>query len=234
MTTTFADSDADMNDLKDADCRNCCDTGMVVDSNSGEASACPACRTIDSSADPRAAYLRRSLADGLGNEIRPHRFAAPSSVVGAVTQATLAGVVTVDDLRVAIGEARRVSSRDVLDIGAERVPLSYLLALADLAVEYLESERKFGESSCAVMRGSSSKEAELEACARRVAVAEVALRSVTGTALPLSSTTCQDLSISDDLAIDGAVPKDVKPRGDSGRWWSRIWNRSRSTSMPSP
>ena len=233
MTTTFASSDTDMSDMSDlnADCRNCCDTGMVVDSESGEASACPACRTIDSSADPRT-YWRKSTAEGSDSGIRSRRLVTSSSSIGA-------GTMTAEDLRVTIAEARRRASVGDMDAGMEHVSSSCLLALADLAVEYLEAERRFGEVSCMVMRGESSEHSGLEACARQVAVAEVALRSVTG-ATPASAT-CQDLvavdaSTVDDRAVDGRGVdlREAKSQDGPGRWWSRIWHRSRSASASSP
>ncbi len=260
-TATRVEPDAD--DLRDAECDHCCGTGAVIDSvSSGEWSSCPACRP-----DEPAAQARHGTARGATGSIPMRtRSSAEGSDSGIRTSRSIAGsgsprppsidpeaAIALEDLRAAVEDARTYHAHQSGRTGGAS-DVDPVVSLADRALEYLEAEGSFREASCAVMRGASPASVDLPACARRVAIAEVALRTVASAGSRSSVEVDLDPANAAGACVDRDAPDSGAQRpardgsssvgsvdgsgGDggrrvAGRWWSRLWPRSRTVSVRS-
>jgi hypothetical protein len=247
-TATRVEPDAD--DLRDVDCDHCCGTGVIYDADavSGEGgSRCPACRPDEASALARrevSTNRGRASAEGSDSGIRTGPRLASGSRPPRSSSIDPGADVTLEDLRSAVENAR--ASRDGAGTGdVERAAAlsSCLISLADRALEYLEAEGIFREASCAVMGGADPENVDFAACVSRVAIAEVALRTVAsaGSSSPGKATMVLDVGTCDDLGAPDAprAGGNVSPSGVVDdrraitRWWSRLWPKSRGVSVRS-
>jgi hypothetical protein len=250
MMTTRVHADGGLRDGVDGDagidlddggggggsCGDCCDTGMVFDVVAGTSSPCATCHR-EPGVDPRVVHWERTTAEGSDGGIRPSRpLLAPPVGEGAASAA-----VALEDLRTAVERARGESTspfQDDADVAADGHRVANpLVALADCAIEYLEAERRFGEASCAVMRGVSPADARLHECAHRVAFAEVALRTAASAGRAIDAAVAVAADPAPCVEVDGVHVSGADGSGVGRRrhvsWWGRIWSRSRVDSVRS-